>query len=66
MAGKLTLSNRLISDNIRIRRLSHGLLSVLPDPDNYTIANKSQEAAKNNLNKTYYKLISNFTQVKGR
>ena len=47
MAGKLTLSNRLISDNIR--RLSHGLLSVLPDPDNYTIANKSQEAAKNNL-----------------
>lgn len=64
MAGKLTLSNRLISDNIR--RLSHGLLSVLPDPDNYTIANKSQEAAKNNLNKTYYKLISNFTQVKGR
>ena len=64
MAGKLTLSNRLISDYIR--RLSHGLLSVLPDPDNYTIANKSQEAAKNNLNKTYYKLISNFTQVKGR
>ena len=64
MAGKLTLSNRLISDNIR--RLSHGLLSVLPDPDNYTIANKSQEAAKNNLNKTHYKLISNFTQVKGR
>ena len=64
MAGKLTLSNRLISDNIT--RLSHDLLSVLPDPDNYTIANKSQEAAKNNLNKTYYKLISNFTQVKGR
>ena len=64
MAGKLTLSNRLISDNIR--RLAHGLLTVLPGPVNYTVGNKSQEAAKNNLNKTYYKLISNFTQVKGR